>query len=325
MNSFTCRISVSRQEQYPEGDFEVFHGYLRVGNDFEPAQSLRERYVDLTRRLIHQICGGSDCEQRYDVVVYLDKSARPLKWMVDAFWDEFAFEDSFFELDDSENNTPDQLQQLRREYKPDTVFLNIDKGQWIKPENIEYDSGTRIDRWNGIHTADDVALTSLRAVLSERINHEIERGQIDAASVLNTPTVLDGKRVLIVDEVKSTGATLSLARSLISKAVGDNRYGQSSSLAEKHGVEFAGAAAIDTYTWMSSGITRMTGASRNTETPVWYRDDTGEKHEGHNKGIGGRVPKFLGGQGVGSVGALWLQRGMRTVIRRRFFVMMLSA
>ena len=54
-------------------------------------EGMRAQYIERTERLIDKIRHGFDGPA--DVVFYLDKSARPVEWFVDAMWDVFEEED----------------------------------------------------------------------------------------------------------------------------------------------------------------------------------------------------------------------------------------
>src|SRR3954469_6875014 len=71
---------------------------------------IRIKYLTLTDELIRRMS-----EQRTDVAIFLDKSARPVEWLVRELWDELAPTDP-----DTGKTVP----------KPEMKFLNIDREQW---------------------------------------------------------------------------------------------------------------------------------------------------------------------------------------------------
>ncbi len=130
-------------------------------------------------------------------VVYLDKSARPVAWLVRALWDQLA--------EKRNGEIPKRL---------NTFFLNIDKEDWLRkmqvpqkhlqdppPELIDYE---KIDKEH---------YARIRALFSKEKMTEAE-----VEKAWEYPTWFDGKHVMIVDEVKSSGATLEIAQNLLSRA-----------------------------------------------------------------------------------------------------------
>ena len=51
-------------------------------------------YIQETALLISVIDGSLNDTTPFDHVIYLDKSARPVSWLVNMLWDEFATKDS---------------------------------------------------------------------------------------------------------------------------------------------------------------------------------------------------------------------------------------
>lgn len=92
----------------------------------------------------------------------------------------------------------------------------------------------------------------------------------DEKYVLGTSTILDGKKILVVDEVSRTGSTLDIAKHLVRLA-------------------FPDAAEIDgTYFW-HPGEAPLKMGSENvlTSLPVWYDPNTLE-----GRGIGSPNPEY---------------------------------
>ena len=73
-------------------------------------------YVQDTALLISVIDGRLSEGIAYDHVVYLDKSARPVSWLVNMFWNELALKDS--------NSTAVK--------KPKHSYINIDRSPWFR-------------------------------------------------------------------------------------------------------------------------------------------------------------------------------------------------
>lgn len=182
--------------------------------------SLRSRYVTLTDALIHRLEGHDGWVPDY--VVSLDKSGRPVAWLVRALWPILARTPG---SDFADGQVP-PLPQFR--------FVNIDREQWWG-----YTGGTEFGLIDVSKVQDD-AIAALRRVFLPQAD---------------SPTAwLDGRRVLVVDEVKNTGDTLQIARGLLLRAFP--------------------TADVRTAHWMDPGSTRDRSEMRRTsEVPVWYRAD----------------------------------------------------
>ena len=130
---------------------------------------------------------------RPDVVVWLDKSARPASWFVDAFWEQIAVEGRI---------------------KPRYEFLRIDRRDWLS--HMGYDDAqarntepkkVRIDK-----IPYDPILRIRALFCAEPLDRDNWPSQVACA-----PTTLDGLNILVVDETKVSGATLPIATGLLSR------------------------------------------------------------------------------------------------------------
>lgn len=131
-------------------------------------------------------------------VIYLDKSARPVSWLVSALWPTLAGR---------------QNGELPK--RPGTHFLNIDKADWLRrmdvpPKYLEDTPAELID----YDKIDVEQLARIRALFS---TVPIDEAHLDTA--WDYPTIFNDKHVMIVDEVKSSGQTLEIAKNLISRAL----------------------------------------------------------------------------------------------------------
>lgn len=136
-------------------------------------------------------------------VVYLDKSARPVAWLVRSLWPLLA----------REPGTP--YEQGKVPQRPREYFLNIDKVEWlhymgVPTKYIEDAPEELID----IDKVDKEHLTRIRAHFS---TEKITEDNLDEA--WSHPTRLDGQHVMIVDEVMSSGQTLRIAQRLLTSAI----------------------------------------------------------------------------------------------------------
>lgn len=203
-------------------------------------------YVQDTALLISVIDGRLSGGIPYDHVVYLDKSARPVSWLVNMFWSEFALKNS--------EGAPAR--------KPKHSYINIDRSPWFRNVGINVsDDGrqkengelaTYRDFVNNIHNLKNRHLAEIRALY---IEGGIDKEDVDW--VLERPTILDGKRVLIIDEVSRTGSTLDIATHLFKLAIPNAK-------------EINGA-----YFWHpSEPVLKVGDENVLTSLPVWYDPNT---------------------------------------------------
>lgn len=243
-------------------DYELLnHGWPGVAN--ESPEMLRSRYLYLTRRLIYRACDATlegeldEHSDPVDTMVFLDKSARPVAWMMREFWEDFA------PLDEQGEQLP----------MPEIKFVNIDKEQWIANEDLEETEGGVL--WRNRHytpqldeakpsprqqealdelfegkSVPEVAVASLRSIFLKGSHGDAE--ELDLEAIQNEPSMLDGKKILLVDEVASTGLTKKLAEGFFEQAFP--------------------SADIETHTWMNAPVREERGKSgrRQIDNPLWY-------------------------------------------------------
>lgn len=185
-------------------------------------ESLRAHYVNRTEDLIGEIL-----QKDIDTVVFLDKSARPLSWMVREFWDIFA---------------PGKPM-------PEMKFVNIDAAQWA---NMPSDGArpTEEDMAEVVVTQDEIQ--KLRTIFTpkEAVWHEGDESTLGLAD----HTYLDGRRVLVVDEIKTTGSTLKFASQVMQQA-------------------FPEATDIQATSWMTATFIKKGQGLYPREIPVWYHHE----------------------------------------------------
>lgn len=148
---------------------------------------IRAKYLTLTDELIRRMA-----DQSTEVAIFLDKSARPVAWLVGELWSDLAPYDP---------NTGLQMK------KPDIKFLNIDREQWGPY------IGRSEDKAGGIN-ADRIPrenIKDLRRVMA----------RIPAKSPLDEETLLTNKNVMVIDEVRSSGDTLRMAEGILHRAFPD--------------------------------------------------------------------------------------------------------
>jgi hypothetical protein len=143
---------------------------------------LRAEYISLTDSLIQEMAG-----QQTDVAIFLDKSARPVAWMVSELWDQLGPR-----LSDGSSLPP-----------PEIKFLNIDREQWGAILGRSEDQGISID------LLPPERVDELKAIFKPLLPKD------------TTETMLTGKRVMLVDEIHISGDTLEMAHKILARAFPD--------------------------------------------------------------------------------------------------------
>ena len=255
-----------KKYSHTSGEYPVLaeqtHKVLRDGSIVSERININENlmhYLKDTALLISKIDGRLAGGIPYDHIIYLDKSARPVSWLVNMFWNDFAAKDS--------NGFPVK--------RPKHSYINIDRSPWFRNVGIDVSDDGR-QKVNGeLATYKDFAVNVQN--LSERHLAEIRAlyidGGIESESVdwvTRQPTVLDGKRVLIIDEVSRTGSTLDIAKHLFRLSIPE-------------------AAEIDgDYFWHpEEPLLKLGEEIVLTSLPVWYDPDTLT-----GRGIGGTDPNY---------------------------------
>lgn len=232
--------------------------------------------------------------QKSDAVIYLDKSARPVSWLVNEMWDDFTT----------------QPRPEREE------FLAIDRVTWFQAVGIDVDSQGNLNedtgtKWKGAKAdysdfkraisenpirRSDLARARLALIpggiktVRESMNEE-ELAQFDAydplvfesnehdrngiapdlpewiiEKIFATPTGLEGKKIMVIDEVQNSGATAEIAKEIVTQAIGDP------------GTE------VNTHIFWEAGTKQVEGnQSQMQSAPVWYDHDVNPEL---GKGIG---------------------------------------
>lgn len=188
-----------------------------------------------------------------DACIYLDKSARPVCDIVAQLWD--------------------PLSATSNDHFPSPSFLNIDKEFFAASmgnvENIQKPDVNDID----IDRIDPKLLnrfvSSIRSqYLSPENLEKVDENNFEE-DVWNYPTVLDGKHVAILDEVKSSGATLTIAEQLIDRA-----------FQGKVRLEPIYWSVPPVISWKSESGSLCTDEYATTYVPPWYDSETSDGRYG---------------------------------------------
>lgn len=221
--------------------YRLLVGHPRTDGTWKSGRALRMQYLQLTDRLIEKATTGVELRDgsgtvRPDAVIFLDKSARPISWLLRDMWSRFS------PLEVGGAPSP----------RPALLFLNIDRLQWVTTVDPHGQGFMDVDR------VDPSIVRSLRSVFVEP--RDKRDGLTDAID--SAPAALDGKTLLVVDEVYSSGRTADIAARLIQRGFP--------------------TARIATAHWMG-GLVARGGATGNADIPVWY-DESSE----YGRGIGNR-------------------------------------
>ncbi|MBO4812899.1 hypothetical protein J5491_02000 [Candidatus Saccharibacteria bacterium] len=231
--------------------------------DGESSQKLRQANLEETASImlgsVQKVIYGIDSLDQEkcpfpDEIIYLDKSGRPVSWLVNTFWEDFALKD--------ENG------QVKE--RPKHSYVNIDRGlilqsffgMTVMDGAIKYDDdyySNHYDAWMACRDKlNDEHLSQLRALFLEG---DVENpDELTPEQIMKMPARLDNKNILIIDEVSSNHkTTLEMAETLFSKA-------------------FPGCNVRSMTFWPES-------ASRSV--PVWYH-----KTDVEGRGIGDVEPEF---------------------------------
>lgn len=235
-------VPEQEQERVP---YELITGHYRTDGKFVTTDQVHTEYVRLTDEMVHKATHGVDVldpdtsekhKEKVDYFVWLDKSSRPVAWLTRDLWPLLA--------EEADGSVPKM---------PESKFVNIDRNQWTS--DIDPDGQGHTD----VSKLSPNIIRSLRSIFlaNPKDRKEGLTEKIDLA-----PSIFDGKTVLIVDELRSSGRTLEYAKRFFERA-------------------FPEAKIAGTY-WMS-GLTTKGTAVGNADAPVWYSDAT-EK----GRGIGNR-------------------------------------
>ena len=179
-----------------------------------------------------------------DHAIYLDKSARPVSWLVDEFWEDFT-------------DKP----------RPEKTFLAIDRRTWFPRVGIHIDDRDYFTDEHGVYRMampkdfkiEKIPRKDLARIRALYIEGGIESDSLDEENIekiMNTPTVLKDKNVCIIDEVSRSGSTSYIATELI-KAATD-----------------AKSVSAHVFWADNSHVINETDETQMGKTPVWYPSDT---------------------------------------------------
>ncbi len=232
----------------------------------KPVEDVEKDLINDTDRLIGALDGSideGDCflygERRtqgpVDGAIYLDKSARPVRALVSELW-----------------------RDMSSEQKPQASFLNIDKENWlyamgysredfrgryINPSELNLDKMDSDFLLNQVARIRSLYLDDEHMAQAEDLITSVEAGTRKTDELIalwDMPTVMDGKHVAIVDEVKSSKATLTIADMLLQRALPDTDFEP----------VFFSTPSTYIYDFYDQGQDEMYKKITDTEKPIWY-------------------------------------------------------
>ncbi|MBP7767424.1 hypothetical protein KA068_02800 [Candidatus Saccharibacteria bacterium] len=234
------------EEPYrPEFELLVAHSVARESTDGRlnsiSGEQLRALYLTLTDDLIletEKLFQGEDGKEYDNVhIIFLDKSARPISWLMRELWPE--------------------TQKVLGKHNPlpSMHFAAIDRERW--PSLYEKSEGGIIETQdeeirNGIRNNKNTSL------LVDEIRRKYG-GESPRSSGVTSKRIENSKStaILVVDEVNSSGATLALGRSFFKEAFPE--------------------AEVISHTWMPAYNTSGPNGPMTKQilVPVWYNSSTG--------------------------------------------------
>lgn len=197
---------------------------MRISSERIPIQRIERSYIQNCDTLAGMFDGSIqesdhffDGEARHGDVevthaIYLDKSARPVHLLMRKSWSK---------LSDAKI--------------PHASYRNIDKHNWtqlmpLDTQNIDAPDVAAISLDNVNHLGDEAKASLLEQIARLRATYlrRADLEKLDEANLVEDvwkyPTILDGQRVAIVDEVKSSGATLKVADILLGAAIPEAKF-----------------------------------------------------------------------------------------------------
>ncbi len=187
-------------------------------------ESLRAMYINRTEEVIDRVVRAKP-----DMILFLDKSARPVAWMMREFWSVF----------------------VPNEPMPEMKFVNIDSAEWT---HRSPDDPRPTDEEVDAVVIPEEAKDELRDIFTSKTTNPdptevVESNQSEVPSGENT--YFDGRKVLIIDEISTTGTTLRFAERVIRET-------------------FPEVEEVETTAWMRGEHFERRGYKYTREIPVWY-------------------------------------------------------
>ena len=197
----------TRFSNIDKSDFPIFSKQAIYYGSIENHEDHTINIDEACSKFVGETIRAIDAIEDSDLVIYLDKSARPASWFVNEFWEEFSDKD-----------------------RPAEANLAIDRMQWFRWAGVPVDANGNINDNGTVRKAVfrdfedaikerkpddyDATIANIRALF---IPGGVETEKPE--EIMQTPTGLESKKITIVDEVKNSGSTLDIAKWLINQAI----------------------------------------------------------------------------------------------------------
>ena len=229
--------------------YELPEQYGNLNHIVFPVDKTMGMFVSKTADTVSYLSGESanGPKRKTDLAVYLDKSARPVSWLVNTFWSDFT-----------------------DKKRPESKFLAIDRINWLKYLGVDVSPNGYVKAPDGsehVGIFSDIPTQKITKEDIARIRALFIPGGItteDPDEIMATKTSLEGKNITVIDEVFRSGTTLQLAKYLLEQAIPE--------------------ANIDGFTfWVPSfQISRNPNEEKQMRSqPIWY-----DRNTAYGRGIG---------------------------------------
>lgn len=241
--------------------------------------AMRARYTTLTDTLIVRICDHLDRTGRLPHLLFLDKSGRPVAWLVRALWPVLArYPGTVF----GEGRVPPM---------PVCHFANIDREQWWNQTGGSETGDIDVNR---------VPLATIAGLRAAFLTREL--APVPPATIMAATSFLDDCDVLVIDEVSVSGDTLTIARGLVHRA-----------FPAEHGT------SVQATHWMTPGmkVNPRSGQREPDDMVIWYTDSTEwGRLVGNRRSANHRGTNWRGRLGIDFLSTVPTQRDRRGLTLR---------
>ncbi|MBQ3309464.1 hypothetical protein IJG78_02175 [Candidatus Saccharibacteria bacterium] len=234
-------------------DYPIFNRQTVEDDDGKPVRwnidRILSEYLTFTAATIEQMDGTDG--PKIDHVIYLDKSARPVSWIVNKMWGDFAKKDA------------DTGEPTKR---PEESFLNIDRVPWMRRVGLNVNKDMYMEDPSGAKvkvgfnefvraTKKDLPIEDIAAIRA--LYDPDGRTTDDPTEIMMKPSPMAGKNILIIDEVADTGTTQEITKWLVEQA-------------------FPDAKSVKSYVFANFGTRRSINErgqvteAQMRSAPVWY-------------------------------------------------------
>lgn len=225
-----------------QGEYKLLPGAKKYSKEPVGIDETLGRMVGATAATVATLVGENGDIPAADHVIYLDKSARPVSWLVDEFWDEFT-----------------------DKKRPEKSYLAIDRKSWFPRAGVELQADEYVEEPDGsrrVAEGRDFDVNKIPEEMIARIRALYIAGGIDSdetseenvKKIMEAPTVLDGKKITIIDEVSRSGSTIEIAQQLLRRAFPK--------------------AQVSGYVFWKPGTFKIeTGEDQMMSSPAWYPHD----------------------------------------------------